>query len=75
LVEYGRGAWLEAAEPDVLSDRVLPSAASELGVARDQGRAAVGGVDGEGVVWRVVEVRLGRRPALVARVEQDAPKQ
>jgi hypothetical protein len=55
-----------------LSDRVPPAAAGELGVVRDQGGAAVGGVDGEGVVRGVVEVRLGGRPALVARVEQDS---
>jgi hypothetical protein len=57
----------------VLSDRVLPSATGELGVVRDQGCAAIGGVDGEGVVRRVVEVRLGRRPAFVAGVEEDTP--
>jgi hypothetical protein len=56
----------------VLSYRVPPPATGELGVVRNQGCAAVGGVDGEGVVRRVVEVRLGRCPALVARVEKDA---
>lgn len=56
----------------MLSDRVPPPAARELGVVRDQGCAAVGGVHGERVVRRVVEVRLGRRPALVARVEKDS---
>src|SRR5215204_3992359 len=35
---------------DVLSDRVPSSPAGELGVVGDQGCAAVGGVDGEGVV-------------------------
>jgi hypothetical protein len=45
---------------------------AELGVVRDQGRVAIRGVDGEGVVRRVVEVRLGRGPALVACVDEDA---
>ena len=62
---------LGAAKPDVLSDCVPPPATGELGVVRDQCCAAVGGVDGEGVVRGVVEVRLGRRPALVTGVEKD----
>ena len=66
-----RSLWLGAAEPDVLSDGVPPSATGELGVVRDKGCAAVGRVDGESIVRRVVEVGLGRRPALVARVEKD----
>jgi hypothetical protein len=63
---------LGAAEPDVLSDCVSAPAAGELGVMRDQGRAAVGGIDGESVVRGVVEVRLRRSPAFVAGGEQNA---
>jgi hypothetical protein len=63
---------LGAAKPDVLSDRVPAPAASEVGVVGDQGRSTVRGVDGQRVVRGVVEVRLGRRPALVARVEKGS---
>ena len=63
---------LGAAKPDVLSDRVPSPATGELGVVGDEDRAAVGGVDGEGVVRSVVEVGLARRPALVASVEKDS---
>ena len=56
----------------MLPDGVPASAARELGVVRDQSRAAVSGIDGDSVIWRVVEVRFRGRPALMARVEQNS---
>lgn len=72
LAENRGSLRLGAAKPDVLSDRVPSPATGELSVVGDEDRAAVGGVDGEGVVRGVVEVRLARRPALVAGVEKDS---
>jgi hypothetical protein len=58
-------------EANVLSDRVPPPAAGELGVVRHQGGAAVGGADGDGVVGRIVEVRLGAE-TIFTGLEQGA---
>jgi len=72
LAQNSRRLRLAAAEPDVLPDGVPSPAARELGVVRDQGCAAVGGIDGDSVIGRVIEVRLRGRPALMARVEQNS---